>query len=315
MIFKKLYGAPITDDILLREQARQLLDKHHTVLSKQQLRNIQAQHGIELATAMLYESILKSEHHTFINKINNYPATPIKPSKDIKLLLVPGLFYKEAPEVGADGEIIARIASSSGFKVEKLNLHSKGNLKKNHNLILNAIKNEKHPNVWIFALSKATAEVKQIFDKHLINKPTNIKGWVNISGIWNGTHLANHMLSNLAKRAYRKSLYSITGVSYKALQELQTHHIRWLKNKKPPESLDIINIFALSLLSVVHPTLIKQYKVLSKYGPNDGVVAFDDISKIYGKIYPIWGSDHYMHNLKFSALTYKLLHYIDNSTM
>jgi hypothetical protein len=52
-------------------------------------------------------------------------------------------------------------------------------------------------------------------------------------------------------------------------------------------------------------------RLLKTFGPNDGLTPLRDCFDYPGRIYPVWGADHFMRIPDLTALLYKLFHFID----
>ena len=42
------------------------------------------------------------------------------------------------------------------------------------------------------------------------------------------------------------------------------------------------------------PIVRRGYRRLSPLGPNDGTVLLEDVFALPGRVYPVWGADHYL---------------------
>jgi hypothetical protein len=281
-------------------------------MTKIDLRDIHQKFGIHHSTAALYQ-YLKNTHREFISEMDSYASAIKASARPVKLLLIPGMFYKEYVNFGADGALIRKVAEKFGFEVELLETKSKGSVSANKEILLKKLATDRHPNIWIVSFSKGSTEVRWGLEE-LMNKgfPTNIKGWVSISGLINGTPLASEKL----RTNFHKAIWYLTtkaiGIDYAATEEI-SHANEALKGKvRLPEHLDVIHIAGFPLPSHLQPVLIKRYNKLAVIGPNDGTSVLEDLLDLPGKIYPIWGTDHFMRTSTLSRIVYNMCYYINS---
>lgn len=302
MIRRKLFGSDYVDEIKLAEIASAI-----NIDEKENIKSIQQKHGIDVATYVLYKKLI-SKNIQFINQINSYPAKKITATIPTKIIIIPGMFYKEHPEVGADGRFIQEIASNCGFEAEVLNTDSCGAVSTNSKIIELYLNEAKHPNIWLISLSKGTSEVrKYLQEKNKNNIQKNIKGWISISGIIGGTPLAEIKLSNSAVKLFYRIFCKIAGVEYKVIKELTRDY--WNEPFIVPDNFQMVHIAGVPILPHIQPYLIKKYRTLSSYGPNDGIILLEDMLDVAGKVYPLWGMDHFLRSHIRSELIYRLCYY------
>jgi hypothetical protein len=297
------------DEVRLFEEVAQFQISNMT---KSDLTEIHNKFGIYHSTAALYQ-YLKNTHHEFISEMDSYSTATKTSACPIKLLLVPGMFYKEYVNFGADGALIRKIAEKFGFKVELLETISKGSVSKNKEILLKKLATDRHPNIWLVSFSKGSTEVRWGLEE-LMNKgfPSNIKGWVSISGLIHGTPLASEKL----RSSFHKLIWYLTtkaiGINYAGTEEI-SHANKTLKGKvRVPQHLEVIHITGFPLPSHLQPVLVKRYNKLAVIGPNDGTSVLEDLLDLPGKIYPIWGTDHFMRTSTLSRIVYNMCSYINS---
>src|SRR4051794_16621824 len=106
---------------LLRAAEDWLVDR---TLDAPTLRHLAQTRSLDFATAALYQWLRQSTRHGPMIAALELPASP--PSVDFDILIVPGAFYKEKPETGADGGIVRESARRLGIHVETVPLLSFG---------------------------------------------------------------------------------------------------------------------------------------------------------------------------------------------
>ena len=309
---KSLFSAAIGDDVLLSKRAKALLQEFNLPLVQKDILEITQDHGIDMATRCYYENLLQSEHGVFKRKIDEYAhnscyTSDVSVGQGIKILIVPGMFYKEHPEVGADGQLVISIAKQCGFDAEILETLSKGSIAENVSILNHKIAHELASIIWLVSMSKGGSEVRSYLQS--CDVPDSVKGWLNIAGINQGSpHAARKISSKLRKLIY-VILCKLMNVDYQVLSELHPGHKIWA-NKSWNKDIDCIHVVPIPLRSHLQRMLEKRYEQLLPYGPNDGMVPVYDAEQLPGKIYPLWGIDHFMRMPQIGRLLYKFFAYI-----
>ena len=307
-----LFSTALGDEVLLSNTAKTLLSNYHLPLVRKDILEITQLHGIDLATRCYYESLLQSKHGQFKKEIdeynqNSWHTTASHSRPGIKILIVPGMFYKEHPEVGADGQLVMSIAKQCGFDAELLNTRSKGSIAENVAILNNKIAHEQASGIWLVSMSKGGSEVRRYLQS--CDVPDSVKGWLNIAGINQGSPHAARKLSSKLRKLFYAILCKVMQVNYQVLNELHPEHSIWA-NKSWNKEIDCIHVVPIPLRSHLQTMLNKRYEQLLPYGPNDGMGPVYDVEQLPGKIYPLWGIDHFMRMPKIGELLYCFFAYI-----
>jgi len=304
-----LFGNDFIDDILLKKSTGKLLESVHGKLSKEFLHHVCKQFGIDTATVMLYQWITEYKHRDFCNYLANLRCEVVQPDSDVGMLIIPGMFYKEFPEMGGNGNIIKSIAEQFGFEAEIVPTQSTGDLLANAMTILDHIKSSERKPQWLVSISKGSAEVGiclNLLDTHLRK---NIRGWISLCGIFNGSPMADIRLKNPLAKIVLRSYLKWKGANYQAIEEMRPSHLLWKQDLLAFDG-PTIHIQPIPVASYVHARLIKRYRQLAEFGPNDGTIMLDDIIDRRGQIYPLWGVDHFFRDRDVIPLIYKLCQHI-----
>lgn len=305
---KKLFGSAFIDEVALFEEAKkyQSVELTHTLLKK-----IENERGLDLATVVFYEYLCQ-KHHNFIDAINSQKLRATSSGKSIKLIIMPGMFYKEYPEIGGDGLFIKTIAEKFNIECELVDVNSRGSILKNKDILKDKLLKEKHDNVWIVSFSKGSTETRLCLEELYSEKfPNNIKGWISISGLVKGTSLWNHKHRNPVTSAIWRATAKILGIEHSLSREMSSNNPLLQKGVLLPSHLEVIHIMGVPLPSHLQPSLIKRYQKLAHSGPNDGIIMLSDFLGVSGNVYPLWGADHFLRLNHISALIYRILNYIN----
>jgi hypothetical protein len=302
--------SPLIDEVELFLCATNLLKDG---LTSKTLDDITSTHGTDQATAVLYQ-YLSSTHETDIAQINAYPEVIVAPHRPTKIIIIPGMFYKEHSDIGGDGALIKTIAEKFGFETERIDVLSRGSVLDNKEIIKKKLLENQHKNVWLVSLSKGSTEARlALEDMSGTDSVKNITGWINIGGLLNGTLHADKKLHSLFSKIIWYLTLQVLRIDYAVTEEI-AYKNKTLQNTMNIDShVHMIHIVGFPLRSHVEPFLRSKYKTLATIGPNDGIILLKDLLYISGTVYPVWGVDHFLRTSEMSGIIYKVCHYINNS--
>lgn len=216
--------------------------------------------------------------------------------KKILLAMVPGMFYEDNPEVGADGKVLRDIALEIGLKEEIVPVKQTGTLEENSNIICDFVKNKNDINGIIFAsISKGSSDLKIAFKKcgkeEYFKK---VRGWYNIGGLNKGSRLVQEIDGNWRYRLETKWYFWLRNYNYQGFLDLQA-----IENGPLDIELElnkevlVINIIAVPTFRQVTKRAYPFYEYLIRFGPNDGMTLLSDSYMSNAINYPSWRNDHY----------------------
>jgi len=254
-------------------------------------------HGLEFATAVLYDRILRDVHHgAFFQRARTTPASlPVPPPL---VGVVPGAFHREHRGTGADGGRVAAILRSMDCRVECVPVDSFGSLARNASLIAGWLSRHPEQRVVLVSLSKGTADLKVTLTlSHAHELFSNVLAWISISGLPQGTPL----VSWLRRRPWRqfgvRLLLRLRGQRYSVVEELRSEADGPLAFwPSLPRHLRVVHVVAVPLRRHLrHPWAARGYERVAPLGPNDGGgFLLGDVTQLPGTVFPIWGADHYL---------------------
>ncbi len=127
------YVAPMLDEVGLLARAAEIAPGYEgSIPHRDTLQALTKEQGIDLASAVFYQSILAAPTHgAFVRAVDAESTQPLPTPSRYHLLIVPALYYQELPQYGGDGQAIAIIAQACGLRVTVAPLLSKGNLSDN----------------------------------------------------------------------------------------------------------------------------------------------------------------------------------------
>jgi len=304
---RRFYESPLCDEVELAEQARNTLAQLPAMPGADEIRRISADVSPDLAARVFYESVRQSGHAVFCRQLESYAADRVDHSSRLRLVVMPGMLYREHPEVGADGRLASSIGRKFGFDVEIVPTRSAGGVTVNSDILARHLDGCCDRKIWLLSLSKGTSEARHYLQNCAVNP--QVVGWLNIAGIAKGTPFADGKLSNSVKQVLNRLLCLALRIDFSALTEMRTSHPFW-QNEQWPEQLEMIHVAPIPLSSHIQPGLRARYQEMRGSGPTDGFVPVTDVLSLPGKIYPVWGSDHFLRSPDVSAIIYRLFNYI-----
>jgi hypothetical protein len=266
-------------------------------LTVEALQDLAAREGIDFATTLLYERIVRSrDHGPFIQRVvssgDDEPST-----WSPNLALVPGACYREYPQTGADGRRLRDATGQWGWSVETIPIASLGPISQNAQTIGDWLQDHAMSDA-IVSLSKGGADIKRALDRPgAAERFCNVRLWINLSGIVFGTPAAGWFL--------RRPIWSLTlrvlcwrhGLAFSVLRELDRNPTGPLAGDlQIPDGLLAVHVVAFPLECHLSSRRARLgHRRLAPMGPNDGGgILLGDLTRLPGLIFPVWGADHYL---------------------
>lgn len=264
-------------------------------LTPECLRKLTAQEGCDFATALLHRRIVESEAHgPFLHQLRN---ERVPPSSPVQVAIVPGAFYRENPRTGADGRLPREVAQELSLPVTTVPVSSSGTLLENANTLAEWLNVYRGPSLILVSVSKAGGEIKTaLAQPDAARTFANVRGWINICGILDGTPMADWLLSETWVARANRFYYRLRGRSLDFLEDLRTSQGGALDFPLVlPAGLRAMHIVGFPLHRHLHNGLARRcHERLEPYGPNDGSVILPGVVNWPGQICPVWGADHYL---------------------
>lgn len=308
-IRRRLFDSPPCDEVALSSLARAQLVELSSPPTPSEIQQFSQRVSSDLAARVFYEGLLASDHGEFVRYIDELSGdTVVAKVEGVKLLVVPGMFYREHPEVGADGGLALEIAQRFGFNTKTIGLKSTGSVTENSKILAHYLERECDEPVWLLSLSKGTSEVRHYLQQNPLNK--NVVGWISVAGTPKGSPLVEGKLGSKTSRLFYRALCKVMGIDFNVLKEMSPRHPFWNEKAWPSSTLDIVHIVPIPLTCHIQGMLRSRHQRLLPYGPNDGFVPVTDVMELPGRIYPVWGCDHFMRIPHLSQLLYRLYNYI-----
>lgn len=271
-------------------------------VTEETLRKVTDKNGIDFATALLFDRIVRSgEHSDFIRRMDELRHDGIGNATAIEttVAVVPGAFYVEHPHTGAGGEVIRKEAARLGCRVELIPTRSVGTPRENGDCIYRWLAERTEERIVLVSLSKGGTDVKmalaqpsadQVFEK--------VKAWLNVGGIVSGSPMVAWVLSSKLLTFVGRLLFWWKGRDFRFVTTLDRRQGGDLEcEPKIPDHLSAIHVFGFPMRKhLSSPRSRRWHRRLESYGPNDGVTLLADALRLPGHILPVWGTDHYLQD-------------------
>jgi hypothetical protein len=225
----------------------------------------------------------------------------------LNLLVVPALFYQEKPQFGGDGRALAELAAARGHRVTVAPLLSRGSMMANAERLWRYVDKAIGAPLWLVSLSKGGGEVRLALQNHPSDPAwRKVGGWLNVSGLVQGTPLAQR--HQLALQAF----FRLAGVDPQTARELHPQYPVWRTTWQPPEHWRVISVVGVPLKGHIRQRNTRwRYTRLACYGPNDGMALLPDLVVKAGFVYPVWGADHFLQAPAVELHLARLLAYLE----
>jgi hypothetical protein len=255
--------------------------------------------ALDNATRALYERVRAAPQNRRLWDAL-HPAEPMAQAiaADLRILLVPGILFRDYPETGADGALLRDIATKLQIPFETIPVDGTEGLD-----AAAAVINERllavpqGVRVLLFSLSKGSAEVRHALSR--AEGPAafrRVHAWVSVSGLPFGTPSVELVLRRPLSRALFGAWFWLKRWKLGRVRELLYH--RPAAPFALPPHLRFIQIAAFPLQAQLRDRRSRRLqRKLASFGPNDGFAVLGELAALPGSFYPIWGADHYLHGV------------------
>jgi hypothetical protein len=233
-------------------------------------------------------------------------------ARDLHIVLVPGILYRDFPRTGADGAVIREVAVRLEIPFDVVPVDGTEGLEQAADLIidrLSALPDTRR--VLLFSLSKGSAEVRHALGREQARIAfRRVRAWVSISGLPFGTPTAERVLRRPLAWAWISTLFWLRRWRLERVRELLSH--RPGAAFEIPPGLKFVQIAAFPLHAQLRDRRSRRFqKRLAAFGPNDGFAPLAELAALPGSLYPVWGADHYLRGgPELSVAVTRLIEYL-----
>jgi len=308
---RRWFSHAIGDERALLQSAASLLEQRQ-VKTKEQLQPLLqdavTNKGTNFATALLYQYLMAHEEHGLLFQRAQETQIDLNPTqRSPHLIIVPGMFAQEKPELGGDGALIRKIATTLGFSVSTAPLDGRASITENASALHHYLESVQHEQFWLLSISRGSADVKIMLQRYR-DSPVyeQLTHWISISGLVTGTPLLRGHARRPIYSKFVQGLSKIQGISTQLAIELDCEHAHW-SDLHYPQALTITHVMPVPLNWHVTSPVMSRYARLQEQGPTDGLVLLADTLAQPGHIYPIWGADHMLRVPNLAEHFYRLI--------
>lgn len=252
--------------------------------------------ALDRAMLALYEEVRAAPKNLALwRAIEGDTTAPSRVANDLRIVLVPGILYRDFPRTGADGAILREIAANLGVPFETVPLDGTEGLERAADLIIDRLLAvPQGSRVLLFSLSKGSAEVRHALGRPQANAAfARVHSWISVSGLPFGTPTAETVFRRPLARAWLNVWFWFRRWKLEHVRELLLHR-PGVAFELPPH-LQFVQIAAFPLQSRLRERRSRRFqRRLAAYGPNDGFAILGELAALPGSLYAVWGADHYL---------------------
>jgi hypothetical protein len=231
-------------------------------------------------------------------------------SKDITLLVIPGMFYQIHETIDSTAKEIRGLASKLGISSSIIKTQQSETIQFNGQIICNYLYAEKSSRIIILSASKGSTDFLEsikICGEHKSYK--KIIGWINIGGINKGTLIVDSIQRNLFNYLQARFYFFYYGLNWNGLLSI-SYNPEYFSKINIPNNIKIINIVGVPVDTMITERARPYYQILSDLGPNEGMNLLGDSYLKNSITIPLWRNDHYFQSPISSIRVLALLSYL-----
>lgn len=290
--------------------------EHWRELDARALADVAAQEGCDFATALLYARVRAASGSLAPDALSRTPLQTTAAGLDPLYVIVPGAFYREHPDTGADGARIHTALEHAGRRWRIAPIESVGSCATNGALLAEWLRDERGEGpVVLISLSKGSADIRAALARPDAEACfARVVAWISLGNIAHGTP----MITWLRRRPWLywiyRALFWWRGRDPAFLTSLERPPLgAALPFLEVPPWLRAYHVIGFPLTAHLAEGMARRWhRRLRRFGPNDGVGLLGDIVHLPGLIVPVWGADHYFHpDTGIDAVLHGLLDHVE----
>jgi hypothetical protein len=173
--------------------------------------------------------------------------------------------------------------------------NSQGTVAENGKRICDWLWEHPHETILLASLSKGAADVKAaLAQPGAADAFRPVAAWLNLSGMPDGTPLANWLFQRKLMTLACKAMFWWKGLDFAVNRQLAWGPGAVLDFPlELPCHVRLINVVGFPLHRHLTSSVLRRFRRrIAPLGPNDGFVLLADACALPGLVYPVWGADH-----------------------
>jgi hypothetical protein len=263
-------------------------------LTSEAMCELSRERGIDFATAVLY--CLYGRHAHPDHQEEQPDANHQDRSQELQIAIVPGAFYKEHPQTGADGGRLRQAAAVMGLDCHLIQVESIGLLQSNSQIIIDwLLEHATRPTVLV-SFCKGGADLKMALGHPLAAEAfANVGSWYSVCGILDGSPMVDWIYERPTMLLAARALFWFRRRNFQFVTQLRTGPTSPLHASfTTPDHLQVFHVVGFPLTTHLSNGRSRTWhRRLSRFGPSDGATLLLDVCRQPGRVLPLWGVDHY----------------------
>ena len=176
-------------------------------------------------------------------------------------------------------------------------LHSFGTVAHNVELIADWLRGRTERPIILVSHSKGTTELRHLLAcTDAAELLRGVRAWIDLSGLFLGTPLIGWLRAHPVRRQLVRLLFWWKGFAFSTLDDIDRRACpAWPGALQAAPWIDLIHVIGFPLQRHLSTPLTRRgYRRLAPLGPNDGTIPLEDVFALPGRVYPVWGADHYL---------------------
>ncbi len=272
------------------------------------LAEVSRRYGLDFATALLYDRVVNSARCGWradpaLGPNGHVPCT----LERYPWAIVPGAFYRENAQSGADGAALLSAGKSLATQATLIPTRSFGSLADNTKIIRDWLTSHPHESTVLISLSKGSREVRDLLDAPDAEQTfANVRLWINLTGLVSGSPLVHWLLAKPWRSWGVRSMFWLRRYPFGTVAELDRTPELLKRPLILPHTTQAVHVVGFPCGHHLSSGLMRRgRRRLAHLGPSDGAgIILADVLNWPGTIVPIWGADHYLRPCFSAAETW-----------
>lgn len=218
----------------------------------------------------------------------------IRKMQQYHFVFIPGFFYKSFPFSGADFRKQRELFDKHHISYDFIETGEKESVEKNAAKVYNRLKSldTLHKKIILVSASKGGLETANVIGLH--HDLPNVKAWISVCGILRGCPILD-IFNTFPNNIIAPILFKINKIDPEPYKDFDSgDRKKDYKNLKFPEHILIIHYLGVPMASNVNEQIKFRYKLMKKYGANDGSCPLTEQLTEKGLVVADPGLDHYL---------------------